>query len=189
MMNLLTILGISAALGMDCFAVCIAAGTAIKSSRLNKALQIALLFGLFQGLMTLIGWIGGTTVSAYIESYDHIIGAVLLFIVGGKMIQEGIAEGEETDEDSFSGFMMLSILAIATSIDALAVGLSFAVLNTDIIMPSIIIGLGSIVLSLLGFLLGNRFGHYIGSRAEILGGVILILIGLHILYDGIYLTV
>lgn len=182
-MDIPSVIGISAALGMDCFAVCIAAGTHTRTGRLKMILLTAALFGLFQAGMTLAGWTGGITVSEFISSYDHWIAALLLWIIGAKMIQEGIQGDHAGEEKSLHSIPVLLILAVATSIDALAVGLSFAILDTPILFPALVIGLGSVIMSLAGFWIGDRFGSWVGSKAEILGGIILILIGINILSE------
>ncbi len=185
-MDLPTVIGISVALGMDCFAVCIAAGTRTRTGRMKIILLTAALFGFFQAGMTLAGWGGGTTIAAFISSYDHWIAALLLWIIGGKMIQEGIRGDHVGADKSLHSLPVLLILAIATSIDALAVGFSFAILDTPVFLPALVIGTGSVLMSLAGFWIGDRFGSWIGTRAEILGGVILVLIGINLLSMHFY---
>ncbi|HWQ66774.1 MAG TPA: manganese efflux pump MntP family protein [Methanospirillum sp.] len=180
-MDLFSILAIAISLGMDCFAVCVAAGMAVREGRFSTIAKIAVLFGLFQTGMTALGWVGGTIIIGWIEPIDHWIAAGLLALIGGKMIQEGFSDGEKSID--YRSIPVLLVLAIATSIDALAVGLSFAVLQVQILIPAIAIGLGAFLMSLVGFWLGDRFGSYIGSRAEIIGGLILILIGSRILLE------
>ncbi len=170
---------------MDCFAVCIAAGMAVREGRFPVIMKIALLFGLFQTGMTLLGWMGGTFILAWIEPVDHWIATGLLVFIGIKMIQEGISDSDEKGIDFYS-LSVLLVLAVATSIDALAVGLSFAVLQVQIVLPALIIGVGAFLMSGFGFWVGERFGDHIGSRAEILGGIVLILIGLRILAEHIF---
>lgn len=181
-MDLPEVTAIAISLGMDCFAVCVAAGMAVREGRIAVISRIAFLFGLFQCTMTLLGWIGGMYILAWIEPFDHWIAAALLCIVGGKMIEEGLSETGEKAIDFYSTPVLL-LLAIATSIDALAVGLSLSVLKVQILVPAVIIGLGSLLMSGLGFWIGDRFGHVIESRAEIAGGLVLILIALRILAE------
>ena len=177
-----SILAIAVSLGMDCFAVCVAAGLAVREGRVPVIIKIALLFGIFQAGMTAVGWLGGTFIISWIEPYDHWIAAGLLALIGGKMIQEGLS-GDDKNSIDFRSTPVLVVLAVATSIDALAVGLSFAVLQTDILVPAVSIGIGAFLMSGAGFWVGDRFGAVIGSRAEILGGLVLIIIGLRILAD------
>ncbi|PKL60315.1 MAG: hypothetical protein CVV33_03320, partial [Methanomicrobiales archaeon HGW-Methanomicrobiales-4] len=119
---------------------------------------------------------------SWIEPYDHWIAAGLLALIGGKMIQEGLSEGDEKSID-FRSTTVLLVLAVATSIDALAVGLSFAVLKVEILVPALAIGIGAFLMSGAGFWVGDRFGAVIGSRAEIIGGLVLTVIGLRILVE------
>lgn len=181
-MDPLSIVAIAISLGMDCFAVCVAAGMAVREGRMKVIMKIALLFGLFQAGMTSLGWLGGTVIISWIEPYDHWIAAGLLAIIGGKMIQEGFSKDEEKSID-FRSTPVLLVLAVATSIDALAIGLSFAVLQVQILVPAVSIGIGAFVMSGAGFWVGDRFGSMIGSRAELIGGLVLILIGLRILAE------
>ena len=180
-MDLLSIIAVAISLGMDCFAVCVAAGMVIQKGRMAVIFKMALLFGLFQFGMTLLGWMGGTYILSWIEPFDHWIAAGLLCFVGGKMIQEGLSDDEKSID--FYSTPVLLVLAVATSIDALAVGLSFSVLQVQILIPSLAIGVGSVLMSCAGFWVGDRFGTFIGSRAEIIGGIVLILIGLRILAE------
>ncbi|MFH0967282.1 MAG: manganese efflux pump MntP family protein [Methanobacteriota archaeon] len=177
-----SIIAIAVSLGMDCFAVCVVAGIAVREGRLSFILKIALLFGLFQAGMTALGWLGGSFLISWIEPYDHWIAAGLLALIGGKMIQEGRSDGDEKSID-FRSSSVLLVLAVATSIDALAVGLSFAVLQVEILTPALAIGIGAFLMSGVGFWIGDRFGALIGSRAEIIGGLVLMVIGLRILID------
>ncbi|PWR71504.1 manganese efflux pump MntP [Methanospirillum lacunae] len=183
-MDFISLLAIAVGLGMDCFAVSIAAGIAVRESRLSVISRIAILFGLFQTGMTLLGWAGGSFIIAWIEPFDHWIAAILLGIIGGKMIQEGLSDSDEKGIDFYSVSVLL-LLAVATSIDALAVGLSLAVLKVQILIPALIIGVCAVVMSGAGFLIGERFGDHIGSKAEIIGGIVLIFIGLKILAEHI----
>lgn len=144
-------------------------------------LRLAFHFGLFQALMPVIGWLAGTTISQYIQDFDHWIAMILLSYVGGKMIWEGF-KGDEIEfvTDPTRGHTMV-ILSVATSIDALAVGLSLAMLHVPVIQPAVVIGLITFGLSILGLKLGSRLSGKFGRRVEFLGGMILIGIGLRIL--------
>lgn len=183
-MDFISLIAIAVGLGMDCFAVSIAAGIAVRESRLSVISRIAILFGLFQTGMTLLGWAGGSFIIAWIEPFDHWIAAILLGFIGAKMIQDGLSDSDEKGIDFYSVSVIL-LLAVATSIDALAIGLSLAILKVQILIPALIIGVCAVAMSVVGFLIGERFGDHIGSKAEIIGGIVLIVIGLKILTEHI----
>lgn len=186
-MDLLSIVAVAVSLGMDCFAVCVAAGIAVREGRTQFIAKIAVLFGIFQAGMTGIGWLGGTFILPWIEPVDHWVAAFLLALIGGKMIQEGLS-GSEEKSINFYSLSVLLVLAVATSIDALAVGLSFAALQVAMLVPVLAIGIGACIMSGVGFWIGDRFGSLIGSRAELIGGLVLILIGLRILAEHLIFT-
>lgn len=169
-------------LAMDCFAVSIATGGHQKVGQLKTALVLGLFFGVFQFGMTLAGWGLGTGFVALISSFDHILAALLLFVIGGKMAIEGIRDGEEEAPANVMNFVAVTVLAVATSIDALAVGISFAFLDVAPLVPAIIVGLVAFLFSCLGVFIGGKIGHLLGHRVDILGGAILILIGIRILF-------
>ena len=187
-MNLLDIIFLAVALAMDCFTVSIVSGIILSEElkTIHSSFQMAFLFGLFQALMPLIGWLGISHFSHYLEAVDHWIAFALLAFIGGKMIKESFDDEEEQHFDP-RRLRTQVLLAIATSIDALAVGISFACTGYDTLsqltLPLIIIGLASFVLSLLGYYLGRRFGKSITRRLkpELFGGVILMIIGVKIL--------
>ncbi len=174
------------ALAMDCFAVSVTSGLILKQVRLRPILTMALLFGLFQGLMPLIGWMGMRYLSGYIERFDHWIAFGLLAFIGGKMFWEGFKGSEGSHFDPTRLNVVLG-LAVATSIDALAIGISFACTGmtafSDILAPILIIGFVSFLFSLVGSLIGVRIGGRFHLPAEQIGGVILILIGIKILIE------
>lgn len=183
-MNTLTIIIIALGLAMDAFAVSITSGIAIKRLRIRYALRIAFFFGAFQAIMPVIGWFAGLGMRDFISAIDHWIAFTLLLIVGGKMIYEStVMAGEEKNERDPLNLYVLVILSVATSIDALAVGLSLSFINVAIITPAVIIGVITFILSFLGVYVGDRFGHFFESRIEILGGIILIGIGIRILIE------
>ncbi|HAN76462.1 MAG TPA: hypothetical protein DCQ31_01155, partial [Bacteroidales bacterium] len=161
-------------------------GISIKKFELTNVLKISSVFALFQGLMPLIGWFLGLGFRQYIDAYDHWVAFGILVILGGKMISDGFKKNEESTF-SFNPIKMkiLLALALATSIDAMAVGLSFAMLEVDIIMPVIIIGGITHVISALGFFLGIKIGNKTKIRTEIPGGLVLIGIGVKILIESI----
>lgn len=184
-MRFLVVLGMAVALAMDCFAVSM--GMSCGSTRLSgrQTLRVALFFGLFQFAMPVLGWFAGENVLRYIERFDHWIALALLSFVGLKMIRESFAKGEKGDAapvDRTTG-MPLLILSIATSIDALAVGLSLAVLRTNILLPAVLIGVVCFALTVAGAKLGPLLGRAVGKRAELLGGLILIGIGVKIVAE------
>ncbi len=174
-------------LAMDCFAVSLGIGTAAVARTVRPIFRLSFHFGLFQGLMTLLGWLVGSTIAQLIANFDHWIAMILLGWVGTRMIVEGFkpADHESQKPDPSRGSTLI-LLAIATSLDALAVGLSMAIVKVDIISSSIMIGVITTVLSLVGLLVGNRLGVVFGKRMEILGGLILNGIGLRILLTHLF---
>ena len=179
----LTLIGIAIGLAMDAFAVAIGAGLTLGRVDARQTFRLAWHFGLFQALMPIIGWLAGLTVAAWISPIDHWIAFGLLAAIGGKMIYEAMAHGEEhVRPDPTKGWSLI-LLSIATSIDAFAVGLSLALLGIAIWYPALVIGLVAAAFTVVGLHLGRRFGALLGRRMEVVGGVILILIGLRILIE------
>lgn len=176
---------IAVGLSADAFSVSVCKGLNMRKLNLKHAYVIALFFGAFQAVMPLLGYLLGTGFSDYIERYDHWIAFVLLAFIGGKMVLEAIHEkdGEDVEKTDALSIGELFVLSIATSIDALAVGITFAFLKVNILPSAALIGVTTFALSLGGVLLGNRFGARYKTKAEIAGGVILILIGLKILLE------
>ena len=171
-------------LAMDAFAVSICKGLAMRKVNKKQALVIALFFGGFQALMPFIGWVLGIQFESYITSIDHWIAFVLLGIIGGKMIAEAVKPEEEVEigeMDAPLNLKELLILAVATSIDALAVGITFAFLNYPIVEAISIIGIVTFFISIGGVYVGNFFGNKYKNKAEFAGGLILVLLGLRIL--------
>jgi putative Mn2+ efflux pump MntP len=185
-MDLLTPVVIGIGLSMDCFAVSLAIGTTKKTRLIYAAVIIAIFFGAFQAGMTVTGWLAGSSIIGLISSYDHWIAFILLAIVGGKMIWEGVRGEEEEAHIEAIQFVPVIILSLATSIDALAVGVSFGVLQTAVLIPAIIIGIVCFVISFAGVMLGERLEDILGNRMEIIGGLILILIGINILAGHLF---
>ena len=166
---------------MDAFAVSIATGLGLEKVTPRHTFRLAFHFGLFQFLMPIIGWFAGSYLAGNIERYDHWIAFSLLCFVGGKMLWEsGQVKENRTTADPTRGVMLMT-LSLATSIDALAVGLSMAFLGVSVWMPSIVIGVITAILSTVGILFGGRIGNRWSHWAEMAGGVVLILIGLKIL--------
>ncbi|MCM1234861.1 MAG: manganese efflux pump MntP family protein [Ruminococcus flavefaciens] len=177
---------IGVGLSMDAFAVSVCKGLAMERVNKKQSIIIGLYFGGFQALMPFIGWLLGIRFQKYIVSVDHWIAFVLLVFIGGKMIVEAVREkGEEeaAEKDLPINHKEMLLLAVATSIDALAVGITFAFLDIPIVEAVVIIGCITFVLSILGVVAGNYFGNRYKKKAEITGGVILILIGFKILLE------
>ncbi|MBP9041874.1 MAG: manganese efflux pump [Spirochaetes bacterium] len=189
-MSFLIIFGIAIGLSMDAFAVAIAYGCSANRVPFRYTSTIAIFFGGFQAFMPIIGWYGGTFFSEFIERYDHWVAFGLLFYVGSKMIVEGIkGYNDAKDACSMEKFVMdyhrLFVLSIATSIDALAVGLSLSLIGIDIFYPAVIIGVTTFAFSFIGVRMGCRLQEFFGKRVEIAGGIILLLIGCRILFEHI----
>jgi putative Mn2+ efflux pump MntP len=178
---------IGVGLSMDAFAVAVCKGLCMKRLDVRQALVIALFFGGFQALMPLVGWVLGRQFEAYITAVDHWIAFVLLAIIGGKMLWEAFHGDEEDAACPAEGFRLdlkeLTMLAVATSIDALAVGITFAFLQVDIAPSVATIGVTTFVLSAIGVAAGHFFGARFEKPASIVGGVVLILIGCKILLE------
>ena len=174
-------------LAMDAFAVSVCKGLSMKKLNKKQAVVIGLYFGGFQALMPLVGWVLGSQFQQYITNIDHWIAFVLLGFIGGKMVIEAVKEWNEEDivevKDPPLDHKNMFMLAIATSIDALAVGITFAFLETPIIEAITIIGITTMIISIIGVVVGNFFGGKYKHKAELVGGVILILLGLKILIE------
>jgi manganese efflux pump family protein len=180
-MSIWTILLIALALAMDAFAVAIASGFAMRQLRVRHALAMAASFGAFQAIMPLIGWFSGIKLRGWMLHVDHWVAFGLLTFVGGKMIAEAFEIEEQEKKTNPFALHVLLVLSVATSIDALAAGLSFALLDVAITAPVLIIGAVTFCMSLAGVAIGARGGHLFEKKIEVLGGVILIGIGLKIL--------
>lgn len=186
-MSLLTVLFIAIGLAMDAFAVSLATGCTLgEKVRPGHVIRMAGAFGLFQALMPAIGWFGGSRLADSLAGFDHWIAFVLLAAIGIKMIVEGIRGDCDapSKKDPTRGIVLL-MLAIATSIDALAVGLSFGLVRSPIVVPVVIIGVVAAAFSAVGILFGRRLGCAFGKRMEIAGGVILVLIGAKIAVEHV----
>ena len=182
-MDMIIIFVIAFGLAMDAFAVSITSGTIIKNPRINNALKIAIFFGLFQAVMLLMGWLAGSSLRDFITGSDHWIAFGLLSLIGCKMIYESIKVESSKKETNPQNVYVLLILSVATSIDALAVGVSFAFLKIFIVGSIIVVGTVTFLLSFLGVFAGNKFGHLFKNKIEIVGGLILIGIGIKILIE------
>ena len=181
-MSLMELFLIAVGLSMDAFAVSVCKGLSVRKATVKHALCVGLYFGGFQALMPLIGYLLGTQFESFITSVDHWIAFGLLAFIGGNMIREALSREEEKLDDSFS-FRTMMTLAVATSIDALAMGVTFAFLRVDIVPAVLLIGATTFVLSAVGLKVGNVFGAKYKARAEQFGGVVLVLMGLKILLE------
>ena len=190
-MSVAAILLLALALAMDAFAVSVGAGCSLRRPQAGHYLRMSLAFGLFQFLMPVIGWALGLSVRGFIEALDHWVAFILLAWIGGSMLREGLRRDPADDgpcpplqKDPSRGLNLL-LLAVATSIDALAVGLSFALINVPILMPSVVIGVVCAGLTALGLFLGQRLSRaaLFGRHAGVAGGLVLLGIGLKILWE------
>jgi len=183
--SVLLVLGLALALAMDAFAVSLGLGLSLKPATGGQTFRLAFHFGLFQFLMPVVGWAAGETLIRYIEKYDHWVAFALLLGVGGKMIVESFRPGKASAAERADPTRGISLfmLSVATSLDALAVGLSLAALRVAIVFPAVVIGIVAFTMTVIGMRIGPALGKFIGRRAELLGGVILILIGIKILAD------
>ena len=173
---------IAVGLSMDAFAVSIGKGLSLRQIKLRHVLSVGLWFGGFQALMPLIGYLLGATFTAVVSDFDHWIAFFLLGIIGFNMIRDSFSKEEEKHDDDFS-FRTMLMLAVATSIDALAVGVSFAFLSVDLWISVALIGLITFAFSAVGLKIGNIFGNKYKSKAEFTGGVVLVLMGVKILVE------
>lgn len=186
-MRIWELLLLAAGLAMDAFAVSLCQGLSLKRLRYSQAAIIALCFGFFQAFMPVLGWLLGTQFEEYIVQYDHWIAFALLSFIGGKMLFDAFKPQSHDDEQTALHEKLkaseLLLLSVATSIDALAVGVTFAFLQTDIVSAAGIIGIITFAICFVGVLIGHKFGAKFQNKAEIAGGVVLILIGIKILLE------
>ena len=185
-MTLTELLLISVGLAMDAFAVSVCKGLSMKKIDLKGGVITALFFGVFQGVMPAIGYFLGSRFANVISSFSHWVSFGLLAVIGGKMMIEAIKGGDDESENEYRlNIKELFVLAVATSIDALAVGIVFAAEKTPVITSVTIIGAVTFLLSLAGVYIGHRFGSKYEKKAELAGGAILIIIGVKLLLDGL----
>ena len=192
-MHIITTLGIAVALAMDAFAVAIATGVNLKQVSARQTFRLSWHFGLFQALMPIIGWGLGSSIQDYVAAYAHWVAFIMLALVGSNMLKEAIKADKDKDEtaprkDSTKGMTMVT-LSVATSIDALAVGLSMSMLQVSIVSPAMIIGIVAGLFTIVGLHLGKRVARltWLSTWAEILGGLVLWIIGLNILrVNGVF---
>jgi putative Mn2+ efflux pump MntP len=184
-MSFVLILGVAVALAMDCFAVTLGMACGAKGLTMKQAVRMAAFFGGFQFVMPVVGWFAGERLLVLIRNFDHWVAFGLLVLIGGRMIYESfeLSDEEKACRPDQTQGKRLVLLALATSIDALAVGLSLGVVQTSIVYPAAIIGATSFVLTVVGAKVGPVVGRIVGRRAELLGGLILIGIGIKILIE------
>lgn len=184
-MDLLTLIGIAVALAMDAFAVALSAGVLLNPISRRQLFRLGFHFGLFQGVMPVIGWLAGVGLKKFVAVYAPWIAFILLVFVGGKMVYEALTDqqGDTDRRDPTRGVTMV-LLSIATSIDALAVGFSLSLLGVAIWLPAVVIGVITASLTVAGMLLGSNIGTRWGGRVEVFGGTILVLIGFKILLQA-----
>lgn len=188
-MNLIDLLLLSIGLAMDCFAVSMACGAALKRTKhtvLHTSLRIGFAFGTFQALMPLLGWIIGCRFRTIVENYDHWIAFFILTILGGKMIYENFQHSDNEKTLDPTQTTTVLTMAIATSIDALAVGFTFAFLNINLWTSLFIIGFTSFAFALFGIFIGHKYSHYLRIPAEQFGGMVLVGIGTKILLEHLF---
>ncbi|THA16473.1 manganese efflux pump MntP family protein [Rodentibacter pneumotropicus] len=174
---------IALGLSMDAFAVSISKGLAMRSFRWKQAVIIALCFGCFQAIMPLIGYVLGSQFSKIIQEWDHWFAFILLLLIGANMIREGFTEEEREPVSEIINVKRLLSLGLATSVDVLAVGISFAFLHVNIIQAVWIIGITTFVISFIGVKSGHFLGRKFKSKAEIFGGLVIIIMGIKILFE------
>jgi putative Mn2+ efflux pump MntP len=187
-MDLFPILMLAVGLAADAFAVSVAEGVAIHKVTRSHVLRVSIYFGAFQALMPIIGWLAGSSLADLIQPVDHWVAFGLLGFLGGKMIADSLTGFETGEVRQPSRGARLLVLAIATSLDALAVGVTLGILHSNIWAPAVIIGVVTGVLCAIGMDMGDRIGSRLGRRAELAGGVILVGIGLKILVEQLWLA-
>lgn len=181
-MEILELLLIAIGLAMDAFAVSVCKGLSFKEMSWKKAIIVGVYFGIFQALMPAIGYFLGATFENLVTKIDHWIAFILLGFIGFNMLRETFGKDEEGSNDKVD-FKTMVVLAIATSIDALAIGITFAFLRVNVVVAVLLIGVITFLLSVLGVKIGNKFGDKYEKKAEIVGGMILILMGVKILLE------
>jgi manganese efflux pump family protein len=184
--GILTILITAVGLSADCFAVALSLSISQRGLSFHKFIRFPLAFGLFQAIMLVIGWLVGRSVVQFISAYDHWLAFALLAIIGGRMIWESLHDGDEVrSKKDVKRLFTLLALSVATSIDSLAAGLSYAFLDVQILLAAVTTGMTTFIITIIGHFIGNRVGALAGKWAEMAGGIILILIGLRILLEHI----
>jgi len=181
-MDFITLILLAIGLCFDTFAVSVSSGLIRKEIVFWQAVRIAIILAIFQAIMPLIGWLGGISIKNWIEPFDHWIALGILSILGIKMIIESQKDSNEKDIDPLNIKFIIS-MALATSIDAFAVGISFAIIEVNMLLAVFIIGSVTFIASMLGILFGKKTGSHFGQKMEIIGGLILIIIGIKIVLE------
>lgn len=184
-MNPLSLIFLSFAMSTDAFAAAIGKSATLYKPQLIQALRMGFIFGIIEAVITLIGWLLGSVASSFIEQWDHWVAFALLLVLGSHMIYSGLSSSKEEDKpkESKHGFMLLALTAVATSIDSLAVGVGMAFIQVNIWVASGAIGFATFLMVTIGTFLGKAIGNAVGKKAEIIGGVILIIVGIAIVYE------
>ncbi|MFK3776327.1 manganese efflux pump MntP [Pseudomonas sp. NPDC089406] len=183
-MNPISLVFLAFAMSTDAFAAAIGKGSSLHKPRLLEALRTGLIFGVIEAITPVIGWLLGQAASQYVEQWDHWIAFTLLVALGAHMVHAGLkADDEEEEKQSQHSFWILAVTAFATSIDALAVGVGLAFVDVNIWVAAAAIGLATMTMVTIGTMLGRALGSVVGKRAEIVGGVVLMLVGATILYE------
>ncbi|SNR95130.1 manganese efflux pump MntP [Pseudomonas segetis] len=187
-MNPISLFFLAMAMSTDAFAAALGKGASLHNPRLSEALRTGLIFGVIEAITPVIGWSIGQVASQYVERWDHWIAFTLLLVLGLHMIYNGLQHDDESvEKPSQHSFLILAVTAFATSIDALAVGVGLAFIDVNIWVAAASIGLATTVMVTIGVMLGRVLGNAVGKRAEMIGGVVLMLVGAAILYE--HLTV
>ena len=184
-MTIIELLLIAVALAMDAFTVSICKGLSIKDNKLPASIICGIWFGGFQFLMPVIGWFLGSTFTKYLTKYAHWISFILLLLIGANMVREALKEDDESESGSSLKVGEMLGLAVATSIDALAVGVTFALLDVSVLLSSLFIGVITFAICFFGVFIGSVIGEKYSTKAKIAGGIVLMLIGIRILINGL----
>jgi len=183
-MNFPSLVLLALAMSTDAFAAAIGKGAAMQRPRFVQALRIGLLFGVIEAITPLIGWLIGSIATQWVAAWDHWIAFTLLLVLGASMVREGLSKSDDEDAPpQHQSVIKLALTAVATSIDAMAVGVGLAFINVSIVQASLLIGLATTIMVTLGILLGRVLGGLIGKRAEVIGGIVLIGVGVVILVE------
>lgn len=183
-MNPISLIFLALAMSTDAFAAAIGKGSSLHKPRFSEALRTGLIFGVIEAITPVIGWAIGQVASRFVESWDHWIAFVLLLVLGLHMIYNGFKhDAEEEEKPDQHSFLILAVTAFATSIDALAVGVGLAFVDVNIVVAAVAIGIATTVMVTIGVMLGRVLGTVVGKRAEIVGGIVLIMVGSTILYE------
>ncbi|MFY1667701.1 manganese efflux pump MntP [Pseudomonas sp. Pseu.R1] len=183
-MSPISLIFLALAMSTDAFAAAIGKGSSLHKPRLSEALRTGLIFGVIEAITPVIGWAIGQVASRFVESWDHWIAFTLLLVLGLHMIYNGFKHDEEDDDKPQQhSFLILAVTAFATSIDALAVGVGLAFVDVNIVVAALAIGIATTVMVTIGVMLGRVLGTVVGKRAEIVGGIVLIMVGATILYE------